>query len=50
MANKKELNVDAKINIDDTKLDASLEKAKRLVDLLQEAQLIINSLAPQSKL
>ena len=33
-----------KINIDDTELDKAVEKASRLVELLQEAQRIAGSL------
>ena len=39
-----------KINIDDTELDKAVEKASRLVELLQEAQRIAGSLLGKEEL
>lgn len=39
-----------KIEIDDEELDVAIEKANRLVELLQEAKQIINSLSSKGML
>ena len=45
----KETKINADIQIDTTELDIALKKAKRLVELLEKAQLIINSLFPKRR-
>ena len=47
--NRRKKEISADVKIDTTELDAALKKAKRLVELLEKAQLIINSLLPRRK-
>lgn len=47
--NHKKKEIYADVKIDTTELDAALKKAKRLVEFLEKAQLIINSLFPKRR-
>lgn len=47
--NHKKKEIYADVKIDTTELDVAIKKAKRLVKLLETAQLIINSLFPRRR-
>lgn len=45
----REIEQTVKIEIDDSEMDELIKKANRLVELLQEAQQIVNSLSENKK-